>query len=91
MKPMIAKPIAQATAIFLNSFASGFVQRWTKRRESTPKSYAPCTTYPIGLLLSVRKGIDDNLDAAMVVSKGFAQLMCDWGDTSQLEAGTAKT
>lgn len=42
-KPIMEKPIAQATAIFLNSFASGLVHRWIKRRESIPNSMAPCT------------------------------------------------
>merc|ERR550514_1213002 len=63
MKPMITKPIAQATAIFLNSLASGFVQRWISRRESFPNSMAPWTTYPTGLLLSERKGIAESRDA----------------------------
>merc|ERR1719436_1159986 len=63
MKPMMEKPMAHATAIFLNSFASGFVHLWTSRRESWANSLAPWTQYPTGLVLSVRNGIIDNLAA----------------------------
>merc|ERR1719209_2312733 len=34
MKPMMAKPIAVAIAIFVNSFRSGFVHLFTNRAES---------------------------------------------------------
>merc|ERR1712014_192510 len=44
MKPMIAKPIAVATAILLNSCLSGLVQRLRRRIESLVKARAGSRT-----------------------------------------------
>jgi len=54
MKPMMAKPIEVACAIFENSVRSGFVQRFIRRHESRMKSSAGFLMYSIASELDLR-------------------------------------
>ena len=59
MRPMMANPTAQLVAIFLNSFASGFVHLWSSRLELAANSCASFT-YSICLPLLTLTQLDSS-------------------------------
>ena len=68
---MTKKPTLVASAIFLNSFASGFVQRLTSRMLSAPNCLMGCTR-----AWKLLEGITSSVVAVVVVFFGMAD---GWG------------